>query len=282
VYQNYALFPHLNVAQNVAFGLEMRRLPAEEIRERVTRALALVRLERFEHRRIRELSGGQQQRVALARALVIRPAVLLLDEPLSNLDAKLREEMRAEIREIQRELGMTTLFVTHDQAEALTMADRVAVMHQGRLEQVGTPVEIYERPSSRFVATFIGRANLIPGTVVDADSHTAGVRIENGPVVSVPRAPAGARSVVLMVRPHRIRLAPPTSGPEWRGRIRRTTFLGDVIQYEVTAGTVALTVEAPNSGQAGAPRVGDEIAIHWRSQDVLVFDAMESPTEVTP
>ena len=274
VYQNYALFPHLNVAQNVAFGLEMRRLPAREIRERVGQALSLVRLEQFGHRRIRELSGGQQQRVALARALVIRPAVLLLDEPLSNLDAKLREEMRTEIREIQRELGITTLFVTHDQAEALTMADRVAVMHQGRIEQIGTPEEIYERPRSRFVATFIGRANLIPGTVVESHAHAARVRIDGGPVVDVPRPPDGARSVVLMVRPHRLRLAPAASSPGWRGRVRRMVFLGDVIQYELDAGQVTLTAETPNdAGQAGLPKIGEDVSIHWRTQDVLVFDA---------
>ena len=164
VFQSYALFPHMSVAQNVAFGLEMRNVPRAEITERVRAALAMVRLEALADRRPRQLSGGQQQRVALARALVIRPSILLLDEPLSNLDAKLRDEMRTEIRDIQQRLGITAVFVTHDQVEALSMCDKVVVMNGGWLEQIGTPVEIYEQPASAFVASFVGRTNRIPGT----------------------------------------------------------------------------------------------------------------------
>src|SRR5712671_3844308 len=170
VFQNYALFPHLNVARNVAFGLEMRGTLRDAIDKRVTNSLALVRLEGLRRRMPRELSGGQQQRVALARALVIEPALLLLDEPLSNLDAKLREELRDEIRDIQRRLGITAVFVTHDQVEALTLSDRIAVMNAGRLEQVGTPSEVYERPATEFVAAFIGRTNRIAATVVACDA----------------------------------------------------------------------------------------------------------------
>ena len=271
VYQHYALFPHLNVAQNVAFGLEMRQVPQPEIRARVAEALALVRLENFEGRRIRELSGGQQQRVALARALVIKPAVLLLDEPLSNLDAKLREEMRGEIREIQRRLGITTVFVTHDQVEALTMADRVAVMNRGRLEQVGTPEEIYERPVSRFVASFIGRANFIPARVVRRDP--GGARLETPEGVALPASPAppGASTVAVMVRPHRIRLVRPAAGGGLHGRIQRITYLGDLTQYELAAGDVALVVEQPTTGDEISFRIGDDVGVQWRSQDALVF-----------
>ena len=163
VFQSYALFPHMTVAKNVAFGLEMRNVPQSEISARVKEALAMVRLEALAERKPRELSGGQQQRVALARALVIRPSILLLDEPLSNLDAKLRDEMRNEIRDIQQSLGITAVFVTHDQVEALSMCDKVVVMKGGKLEQIGTPVEVYEHPASPFVASFVGRTNRLDG-----------------------------------------------------------------------------------------------------------------------
>jgi putative spermidine/putrescine transport system ATP-binding protein len=166
VFQSYALFPHLTVAENVAFGLEMRKLPQSDIPERVAEALRLVRLEGLAERLPRQLSGGQQQRVALARALVIRPDVLLLDEPLSNLDAKLRETVRVEIRELQRQLGSTTVMVTHDQEEALIMADRLVVMSEGSVRQIGSQRDLYERPADRFVAGFVGRSNLLPGKVV--------------------------------------------------------------------------------------------------------------------
>ena len=163
VFQTYALFPHMTVARNVAFGLEMRGVEAGDLSRRVKEAINLVRLSGMEQRRPRELSGGQQQRVALARALVIQPSILLFDEPLSNLDAKLRDEMRTEIRDIQQRLGITAVFVTHDQAEALAMCDQVAVMNAGRLEQLGTPFDLYERPANPFVASFVGRINRVPG-----------------------------------------------------------------------------------------------------------------------
>ena len=166
VFQSYALFPHLTVAENVAFGLQMRKTPAIDIPARVAEALRLVRLGGLAERLPRQLSGGQQQRVALARALVIRPDVLLLDEPLSNLDAKLRETVRVEIRELQRQLGTTTVMVTHDQEEALIMADRLVVMSEGSVRQVGSQRDLYERPADRFVAGFVGRSNLLPGRVV--------------------------------------------------------------------------------------------------------------------
>src|SRR5215831_16900904 len=201
VFQNYALFPHMTVAQNVAFGLEMRGIARGEIASRVADALALVRLDTYGGRRPRELSGGQQQRVALARALVIRPSLLLLDEPLSNLDAKLREEMRSEIRDIQRRLGITTVFVTHDQVEALSMCDRVAVMEGGRLIQFGTPFEIYERPRHPFIADFVGRTNKLAGTVTEAGL------VAVGPLsLRASETPPKGSAVIVMIRPHRIEL----------------------------------------------------------------------------
>src|SRR6266478_264000 len=201
VFQNYALFPHLNVARNVAFGLEMRGTLRDAIDKRVTNSLALVRLEGLRRRMPRELSGGQQQRVALARALIIEPALLLLDEPLSNLDAKLRDE----IRDIQRRLGITAVFVTHDQVEALTLSDRIAVMNAGRLEQVGTPSEVYERPASEFVAAFIGRTNRIAAIVVSRDAASSLLEAGTLRFTASTVLPVGAK-VTAMIRPHRIRL----------------------------------------------------------------------------
>src|SRR6188508_2973708 len=174
VFQSYALFPHMSVADNVAFGLQMRRLGKSEIETRTREALRLVRLEGFAQRLPRQLSGGQQQRVALARALAIRPDVLLLDEPLSNLDAKLREQVRVEIRELQRQLGLTTVMVTHDQEEALTMADRLVVMNEGSVRQVGSQRDLYERPADRFVAGFVGRSTFLGGTVENGRFRTEG------------------------------------------------------------------------------------------------------------
>jgi putative spermidine/putrescine transport system ATP-binding protein len=273
VFQNYALFPHLNVFDNVVFGLQMARVPKVEAKKRVERALALVRLEDFGKRRIRELSGGQQQRVALARALVIEPTVLLLDEPLSNLDAKLREELRREIRDIQRELGITSLFVTHDQVEALTMSDRIAVLNVGRVEQIGTPEDVYERPASRFVADFIGRANFLPAEVVAGD--VAGSRLVIGSAGSALvtwSLPVGER-VSVMLRPHRVRLDRATDEDSLRGRVLDITYLGDLIQYEVDLDGARLIAEQASGGE-GSTRfaAGDEVRVSWAPGDAIVFN----------
>jgi putative spermidine/putrescine transport system ATP-binding protein len=275
VFQNYALFPHLSVARNVAFGLEMRGAGRAAIERRVGESLALVRLEGLRRRMPRELSGGQQQRVALARALVIEPSLLLLDEPLSNLDAKLREELRDEIREIQRRLGITAIFVTHDQVEALTLSDRIAVMNEGRLEQLGTPTEIYEHPASEFVAAFIGRTNRIAATV--AGSEGDGSLLAAGALrfATATRLPAGA-AVTAMVRPHRIRLGDNSGGAanRIRAQLRKIVFAGDVVQYEIAADGVILFVECPTASAAeDGPSVGDEVIASWRAADTLVFTA---------
>src|SRR6478752_1408554 len=207
VFQSYALFPHMTVAQNVAFGLEMRKLPRADIGRRVEEALALVRLAGFGARLPRQLSGGQQQRVALARALAIRPDVLLLDEPLSNLDAKLRQEVRVEIRELQRQLGLTTVMVTHDQEEALTMADRLVVMNEGSVCQVGSQRDLYERPATRFVAGFVGRSTFLAGTV-EAPGR---FRTDGGLALACTGGAPGR--AVLSLRPERVEIAAaPLSG----------------------------------------------------------------------
>ena len=274
VFQNYALFPHLNVFENVVFGLQMGGVPKAEATQRVQRALALVRLEAYGKRRIRELSGGQQQRVALARALVIEPTVLLLDEPLSNLDAKLREELRREIREIQRELGITSLFVTHDQVEALTMADRIAVLNAGRIEQIGTPEDVYERPASRFVADFIGRANFLSAVVIGSNGNGSELQIGTAGRARVGQALPVGRTVRVMVRPHRVQIARADGEEGLCGRVVEITYLGDLIQYEVDLGGARLIAEQA-SGGVGAARFasGDEVRIGWAPNDGMVFAA---------
>jgi putative spermidine/putrescine transport system ATP-binding protein len=276
VFQNYALFPHMSVAQNVAFGLEMRKVPKADAARRVTEALALVRLEAYGSRRPRELSGGQQQRVALARALVIRPSLLLLDEPLSNLDAKLREEMRSEIRDIQRRLGITTVFVTHDQVEALSMCDRVAVMEGGKLIQFGTPFEIYERPRHPFIADFVGRTNKLKGTAGEAGL------VAVGPLtLRASETPPKGGAVTVMVRPHRIEIRPKragrvdTRGNLVVGRIVRTTYVGDLFQYDVDVGPGTVQVEKPTTAGPQAFNHGDEVELEWAATDTLVFEARE-------
>jgi spermidine/putrescine ABC transporter ATP-binding subunit len=230
VFQSYALFPHLSVRENVAFGLRERRVPAAEIGRRVGDALELVRLDRHGRQRPAELSGGMQQRVALARALVYRPRVLLLDEPLAALDKKLREEMRVELRAIQRSVGITTVFVTHDQAEALGLADRIAVLNHGRIEQLGAPREIYERPATRFVADFIGASTVLRGHAVAADRVTVAagtLRVAGGGAW-----PAGA-DVELAIRPERVRLAAGPGDNVLDARVEGLVYQG--AQTEVTA-----------------------------------------------
>ncbi len=267
VFQSYALFPHMDVAANIAFGLEMRGCSRKEIAEKVAAVLELVRLGDLARRRPKELSGGQQQRVALARALVIAPRILLLDEPLSNLDAKLREEMRAEITDIQRRLGITTVFVTHDQGEALAMCDRIAVMEHGRVAQLGTPHAIYEHPASEFVADFVGRSNRI------AARAGAGGTIALGDHVFRTAVPAPAGPVTLMIRPHRIELGPPP-GPDWNtcsGVVRRVTYVGDLLALEVECAGASFHVERPTQPGTAAPPVGTTTSLAWRTADTLAF-----------
>ena len=248
VFQNFALFPHMTVQDNVGFPLMIRNLRKAEKEERVAQALRLIRLEGYESHYPRQLSGGQQQRVGLARALVYRPKVLLLDEPLSNLDAKLREEMRFEIKEVVTRLGITAVYVTHDQGEALALSDRVAIMNRGRLEQVGTPEEIYEHPQSRFVAEFIGLSNFLEGHVQTMDRDLMVVAV-GGLQVAVPTLPntdPGQR-VLLFLRPNEVELLHPEDpgGTNvFDARVEKATYLGDTIDYRLTFGQgLALRVQ---------------------------------------
>ena len=245
MFQSYALWPHLTMAQNVAFGLEERRVPAAEVKRRVEEALSSVQMGGLGDRRIHQLSGGQQQRVALARALVIRPRCLLLDEPLSNLDAKLRLEMRAEIRRICREAGLTAVYVTHDQKEALSIADRMAVLEAGKIRQAGTPAEVYRLPQSRFVADFMGESNFIAGKVLD--SSPEGVRVETPLGIFTCSPPANALSeqsaVTLSIRPESWKLSSHAAETNVvTGRLRDRIYLGEMAQYRFAAGGQELKI----------------------------------------
>jgi iron(III) transport system ATP-binding protein len=240
VFQNYALWPHLSVADNIGFGLKQQRRPREEIAQRVGAALAAVRLTGQEAARIQQLSGGEQQRVALARALVTQPRCLLLDEPLSNLDARLRQELRTEIRRICKESGLTTIYVTHDQKEALALGDRIAVLAEGRVRQVGPPREIYRRPRDRFVADFIGETNFLEGEVRQAGAGSAWVRTNagdfQGALADPATEPAVGAKVVLSIRPEVLRLLDePAEENTLTGRIGQVTYFGDSAHFEFEA-----------------------------------------------
>ena len=286
VFQSYALFPHLTVFDNVAFGLRMRQVPSADVATRVRRALDLVHLAGFEHRYSRELSGGQQQRVALARALVVEPAVLLLDEPLSNLDAKLREEMRFEIREIQRRIGITTVFVTHDQGEAMAASDRLAVMQGGHIRQVGTVKEIYETPADAFVAGFIGQANLLPATVTRGGPDFADVLAAGGERLTTKK-PADARDgqrVLVVVRPEDVQLSrtPVNGRNSVAGRVVRVSYLGSTINVGVRVDDRSFTVVS--SRHALVAGTGEEIYLTWDPADcsLIPLTSEDSPTPETP
>lgn len=268
VFQDYALFPHMNVFHNVAYACELRRLPRDEIRKRVRRAIALVQLEGLERRKPSQLSGGQQQRVALARALVDEPAVLLLDEPLSALDAKIRAEVREELKSLQRNTGITFIYVTHDQEEALTLSDRVAVMRNGRVLQVDTPVQLYESPVNLFVASFIGKANFIPGLLLSLEGEKAHVRVSEGVVEGriTSDIPLGAQ-VRVMIRPENVRLAPGASSAV----VKQVTYLGHSTEYLLYCGKHILrALELRRLGSTPLA-VGTEVPYGWEWEDALVY-----------
>jgi putative spermidine/putrescine transport system ATP-binding protein len=263
VFQNYALFPHMTVFDNVAFGLRMRRLARREIAPRVDEALALVRLEGYGARHPHQLSGGQQQRVAIARALVVRPSLLLLDEPLSNLDAALRASMQLELRNIVERVGVTTLYVTHHQEEALSMSDRIIVMAQGAIEQSGPPAEVYRTPRSEFVARFLGRSNLLRGRVRSLAGGLVTVDTDTGLPVSVAGLEAAAgESVVLLVRPEVVEItAPGRPGANcFEGVVSQAAYMGAFVEYVVDAAGHALLVHAPASTEW---KRGDKVTVSW-------------------
>lgn len=233
VFQNYALFPHMSVYDNISYGLKIKKQPPDVINESIEIAMQLMNLVRLGDRMPHQLSGGQQQRVALARALVMQPKVLLFDEPLSNLDAKLREQMRTEIRRLQQRLGITTVYVTHDQSEAMSLSDRIAVIHDGRIEQVGTPSEIYQQPASLFVADFIGRANFIQSTVMDQQDGGITLDLFGRSLNIAPphREFNVGDKVYLIFRPESVRIGPEEGG--YVGEVKQTVYLGATVEYEV-------------------------------------------------
>jgi spermidine/putrescine ABC transporter ATP-binding subunit len=278
VFQSYALFPHMTVAQNVAFGLEIRRMAHASVEKEVASVLALVRLGELASRYPNQLSGGQQQRVALARALAIRPRLLLLDEPLSNLDAKLREDMREEIRRIQRQVGITAVFVTHDQSEAFALADRVAVMDRGRLQQIADPKSIYDRPANATVGCFIGQANVWDGVVLAVDEDRVRVKLAAGTDILTSGASlASGQGCKVFVKHERIALtrARPTQADNcFAGRVSGCTYLGASTSYAVAlAGDLTLKAVVPNRSGFEHFAIGDEVVATWAAAASEAFSA---------
>ncbi|NOZ24171.1 MAG: ABC transporter ATP-binding protein [Planctomycetes bacterium] len=272
VFQNYALWPHLSVRENLQYGLDVRKIPKKEKRERVDAALAMVRMSDQAGKRPNQLSGGQQQRVALARALVINPDVVLLDEPLSNLDAKLRGEMRGEIHRIHEQTKITTIYVTHDQKEALSLADRIAVMNAGHIERIGRPRDIYDNPTNRFVAEFIGETNLIPGKIKAI--HEGLIRIETaiGDLVSTrPCTRKEGEPVTCSVRHEAVQIASQVSGPNvFHARVTSHTYLGEVEQFEFDV--LGRTLRGISVGHHPEVERGGEVRIAIAQEDVVVLD----------
>jgi len=281
VFQSYALWPHMNVAENVAYGLRERRIERQEREERVRAVLRTVHMAQYRDRMPNQLSGGQQQRVALARALVIEPDVVLLDEPLSNLDARLRLDMRREIRRIHAETGITMLYVTHDQKEALSMAQRLAVMSMGRVEQLGDPRSVYRRPVNRFVAEFMGEANMIAGSLLGTGAGFGTLRTPLGDLRAALGAGrlSAADQAVCMVRPECLQLG---NGHEnaFRARVDSSVYLGEIEQFVLSAGGMELRAIQSNPGSGPAP-VGRETQVHFSAEDAVLLPA-ERPPESSP
>lgn len=275
VFQQYALFPHLTVAENVSFGLKMRHRPRAEIDQAVREALALVRLSQMGERLPRQLSGGQQQRVALARALAIRPHLLLMDEPLSNLDAQLRDEMRDEIRRIQNTTGITAIFVTHDQSEALALADRVAVMAEGKILQLDSPLSIYETPQSKFVGSFIGQANILRGTIKGAAGPFVEITTEKGvPLFGACKDAQPASVATILIKKERVtisRNAPAQTQNAFASEVEDLTYLGHTISYRCRLADGPIDAMVPNHPMFEKFEKGDKVFVHWSPADCRVF-----------
>ncbi|KXG44577.1 ABC transporter ATP-binding protein [Tepidibacillus decaturensis] len=278
VFQNYALFPHMTVFENVAFGLKLRKLSKSEIKIKVLDALAKVRLKGYEDRQITQLSGGQQQRVALARALAIEPAILLLDEPLSNLDARLRDEMRMEIKRLQKEYGITTIYVTHDQVEALSMSDRIAVFNMGVCQQVGTPYEIYNQPANDFVASFIGETNLFPVILSSITEKSIIVQLEDR-IITVKNEPLNSAEgidkgpVSLSIRPERIKMSTnPIGVPnELEGKVELIQFIGNAMEYEIRWKNYLIKALVLNDGNEIGLKEGDPVWVTLNEDQLRVI-----------
>lgn len=270
VFQSYALFPHLTVSDNIGFGLKLARKPKAEIRQRVEEMLRLITMQQFGDRYPHQLSGGQQQRVALARAVAFRPQVLLLDEPLSALDAKIRVSLRNEIRAIQRQLGITTIYVTHDQEEALSLSDRVVVMSNGKMEQVGTPFEIYNFPTTAFVASFVGTLNLLKAQVVDG---AQGIVDVNGQKLRVGKAVSGSSTQVAL-RPEQVRLRRTTTDEnELPATVETINFLGSIVRLDLKVGEQKLSLDEFNSPHLVLPKVGEQVTVYFPPEVCLIMAA---------
>lgn len=277
VFQSYAVFPHMTVLANVGYGLKVTGVPAAETRQRAEEALEMVQLAHLGERKPDQLSGGQRQRVALARALVKRPKVLLLDEPMSALDAKLREQMQLELTRLQEEVGITFVIVTHDQDEALSMADRIAVMQSGRVEQIATPELLYESPNSRFVADFIGKVNLLEGQVAGASDQAVAVDVAHLGKVTVPHSGHAQGRVSLAVRPEKIRMTAdrPDSSLLVQGRIVDWAYYGDASHIRVQPASgppMSVTVQNETRSTVESGDVGDQVWLSWRAEDTLILD----------
>jgi spermidine/putrescine transport system ATP-binding protein len=290
VFQSYALFPHLTVGENVAFGLRRKKVPKDEIDRRVATELERVGLAREANRRPAQLSGGQQQRVALARALVNLPKVLLLDEPLGALDLKLRKGLQIQLKQIQRDVGISFVYVTHDQEEALTMSDRIAVMQAGRIEQMGAPEEVYERPSTTFVAGFIGVSNLMPGTATSVDGNRARVRLDSGVELDAPaNGVSTGERIHAVVRPEKLEIqtangSGPTTGPSVEGIVEASVFIGTATQIVVAlAENVKMTVLVPNASEAERARLpggGARVRLSWQPEHIhVVRESAAAPSQ---
>ncbi len=292
VFQNYALFPHLTIYENVAFGLRRRKVNDSEIKKRVGEMLSLVELPGFERRKPNQISGGQAQRVALARALINRPGVLLLDEPLGALDLKLRKQMQVELKRIQQEVGITFIYVTHDQEEAMTMSDRIAVMNRGHYEQLGDPQSLYERPSTRFVAGFLGVSNLLPGRLAGADGDYRVVRLADDTNVRILADLAnGSEDVEIGVRPEKIRLADAAGQVEaglnrLTGTVADTSYLGVSTQYQIrTAAGQTITVYEQNverTESGSLYRQGEQVHVTWAPEHTFVVATGGDEAELPP
>lgn len=291
VFQTYSLFPHMTVADNVAYGLKLRKVPKAEIASRVARVLELVKLPHVADRYPKQLSGGQRQRIAIARALVTEPSLLLLDEPLSNLDAKLREELRDELKRLHQETGVTTIFVTHDQEEALYLSDRIVVLDHGKVEQIGTPWEIYNEPASEFVHTFIGKSNRMTGKVTGfSDNKLVLEAGASGGTFELKANPRGrsftaGNAVSIYIRPEKLMLAMDDEASadlqrnseyaHGEATVKQLSFLGSFVECEVALGSETLMVRIQSAAQQGKLQPGQRVVLYWNPEDVFVFPGKE-------
>jgi len=275
VFQNYALFPHMNVEDNIAFGLVEKKVPKAEIKERVSEMIKLVQLEGLEKRKPAQMSGGQKQRVAIARALINKPRVLLLDEPLGALDLKLRKQMQLELKHLQQKLGITFVYVTHDQEEALTMSDRIAVMHEGVMEQIGTPDEVYNHPKTKFVASFVGESNILESYVTAVDGDMLHIDLEAGKAALHAKGFGVEEMIYICVRPENVKLSEtPVEHFSIRGKVIEHIFAGSVVKTEVEllTGQILKVSSHPNDDHV---EVGKRVYVHWRPKDAIIVHTVE-------